>query len=458
MDRQEVTKQISREKSQSLQGGRDNVTVSGTQEEYKLCAAPYQKRALSENLMEEICQISNLNEAYKKVVTNKGAPGIDGMTTEQLEDYIKLNKATIVQLLLNGEYRPTAVKAVEIPKDNKDVRKLGIPTVLDRLVQQAIHQVLAKTLDKEFSNSSYGFRQGKSAHQAISQGQKYVEDGYEYVVDIDIEQFFDNVNHDILMARLARYIGDKRLLKIIRRFLQAGIMVNGVKQERSQGTPQGGPLSPLLSNLLLHDLDVELENRNHKFCRYADDCNIYVKSLAAAQRVKESITKFLAKRLKLKVNEEKSTVDKARNVKFLGFTIGIGKKLIAAKQTITKFKDKIRKITKRNRGTNISTIIGDLNQYTRGWREYFKLDTRKKIYNELDSWIRRRLRCYMLKQKKKPKTIEKWLIKLGISKSEAWKTAYSSKGLWRLSNSPQMCIALTCKWFEAHKLLLVTRT
>lgn len=411
--------------------------------------------ALNVNLMEEICHRDNLNLAYKRVVKNAGTSGIDGMTVEDLLGWLKNNGQQLRTSLLAGEYQPQAVKGVEIPKNGggKGTRLLGVPTVIDRFIQQAILQIIGPIIDPTFSQHSYGFRAGRGAHQALNQAKSYVDAGYVYVADLDIEKFFDRVNHDMVMARLARHIGDKRVLRIIRRFLQAGMWKHGVFEDRIQGTPQGGPLSPLLANLLLDDLDKELEKRGHKFCRYADDCNIYVKSKAAAERVLESVSRFLANRLKLKVNPDKSAAAGVTQRTFLGYVIRRNAKLIASALSIERFKGRIRMLTRRNRGRCIEEVVRQVSLLIRGWTGYFKHDRRTSVYQDLDGWIRRRLRCYRLKQRKRTFSIARWLISLGIGRHDAWILAKSSKGWWRLSRTPQLNISLNNQWFADLGLL-----
>lgn len=348
---------------------------------------------LNEHLMEEICTRENLNCAYKKVVKNKGACGVDGKDVHELKAWIKEHKDELIEKLLSGKYNPQNVRGVEIPKPDGGKRQLGIPTVVDRLVQQAIVQVLEPMFDPTFSESSYGFRPKRNAHQALKQAQEYVQEGRTIVVDIDLEKFFDRVNHDILMSRLEKRIKDKRVLRIVRRFLEAGIMRNGVVTEMNEGMPQGGNLSPLLSNLLLNELDKELEKRGHKFCRYADDTNIYVKSQKAGERVMESIKLFLNKRLKLKTNEKKSKVAPSSECKFLGYKVTEEGKLTIANESIKRLKDKVREITKRNGGKGLEEVIQTLNKKLIGWIGYFKLTEYISQLRGLDKWIRRKLRC-----------------------------------------------------------------
>lgn len=415
--------------------------------------------SLTKHLMEQICNPSNLNRAYKRVKANKGAAGIDGMTVDKLRDWIAEHKESLIESLLTGSYQPQPVRGVEIPKPgkNKGVRLLGIPSAVDRLVQQAIHQVLEPIFDPTFSDSSYGFRPGRSAHQALKKAQEYVREGNEIVVDIDVEKFFDRVNHDILMSRLAKRINDKRLLKIIRRFLEAGIMQQGVCIKREAGLAQGGPLSPLISNLLLDELDKELESRGHKFCRYADDSNVYVRSLRAGERVLRSVKEFLWKRLKLKVNETKSASASVEERQFLGYRLLRTGKLVIANHSIECVKDKVRTLTRRNRGKSLEKVMSDLNTTLRGWVNYFSLTEWPSELATLDAWIRRKLRCYRLKQRKRTWPIAKFLMELGVPAHSAWNLAKSEKGWWRLSRSIPVHHAMNNDWFEGKGLINLTK-
>jgi RNA-directed DNA polymerase len=398
--------------------------------------------------MEQICERANMNRAYRKVKANKGAAGVDGVSIERLPTYIREHKEEFLVELLEGSYQPELVRGVQIPKPDGSKRQLGIPTVLDRVIQQAILQILEPIYEPKFSNSSYGFRPNRSAQMALRQAREYLRDGYKYVVDMDLEKFFDRVNHDILMERLSRNISDKRLLRIIRRYLEAGLLQNGIFEERKLGMPQGGNLSPLLSNILLDELDKELEKRGHKFCRYADDCNIYVKSQEAGNGVLKSITEFLATRLKLKVNETKSAVAHVIKRKFLGYSFRVDSELKVANQSLVKFKNRIRELTSRNRGRKLEHVIKELNQYLNGWISYFRLSANISVFKELDSWIRRRLRCYRLKQRKRTYSVYKFLVELGVSVQNAWKLAKSSKGWWRLSLNPNIHTAMSNVWFD----------
>jgi RNA-directed DNA polymerase len=420
-------------------------------------AAWEQSRALTTQLMEQVCHPDNLNRAYLRVKRNKGSSGIDGMNIEQLAPWLKDHKEEIIASLLDGSYRPKAVRGVEIPKADGGVRKLGIPTVVDRLAQQAILQVLEPILDPTFSDSSYGFRAKRSAHQALKQAQEYVKEGRYIVVDIDLEKFFDRVNHDMLMARLARWIGDKRLLRIVRRFLQAGMMSDGICVARHEGTPQGGPLSPILANLLLDDLDKELEKRGHCFCRYADDCNIYVKTEEAGKRVMDSITQFIERKLKLKVNREKSAVAPGSERKFLGHRLLSGGRLGIAPKSLKRAKKKVREITKRNRGVSLEQVVLELNSFLNGWVVYYRHAAMKGHLTKMDEWLRRKLRCHRLKQRKRSYSIVQWLIQLGVPSERAWTSGKSSKGWWRLSGSPAVAEAMNGVWFKDLGLINLTQ-
>jgi RNA-directed DNA polymerase len=415
--------------------------------------------ALPVLLMEEICQRENLKRALQRVRQNKGSPGIDGMTVRKLSGYLKKHRPGICEQLLAGNYQPQPVKRVEIPKPDGGIRKLGIPTVLDRFVQQAIMQVLQKYWDKTFSEHSYGFRPGRSAHQAISRSQQYVEQGYRWVVDIDLEKFFDRVNHDKLMGKLAKRIFDKRLLKIIRAFLNAGVMANGLVSVTTEGTPQGGPLSPLLSNIVLDELDRELERRGHRFVRYADDCNIYVRSERAGHRVMKSVSKFITRKLKLKVNQSKSKVDRPWRCKFLGFRIIVGKeaKRGIAPKSLSRFKKRVRKLTCYRRGVTIEQMIEKLNRYLIGWRGYFGYCQTLSVLVRLDSWIHRRLRNVYWRRWKRGKRRFAELRKRGVNKDLSARTAGSVHGPWRISRSPALSFAFPNAHFNTLGLALLAK-
>ncbi|HSQ56127.1 MAG TPA: group II intron reverse transcriptase/maturase [Gemmata sp.] len=409
------------------------------------------------SLMERVCQPANLNRAYARVKANKGAPGVDGMTVGQLAGWIRRHKQELIASLLDGSYQPQPVRGVQIPKPGGGMRQLGIPTVVDRLVQQAILQVLEPILDPGFSESSYGFRPGLGAHDALSKAREFVAGGREFVVDIDLEKFFDRVNHDVLMNRLVRHVNDKRLLKIIGRFLRTGMMSNGVCVGRAQGTPQGGPLSPLLANLLLDDLDKELERRGHCFCRYADDCNIYVQSLKAGQRVMNGVTRFLERKLRLRVNRDKSAVAAVRERKFLGHRLLPEGHMGIAPQSLARAKERVRRITRRNRGVSLEQTIDELNTFLSGWVAYFRYAECRTDLREMDGWVRRKLRCLRLKQCRFMKPIADWLRKLGVPRRRAWLLAQSGKGWWRLSNSPPATEGMSLAWFESIGLVSLTR-
>jgi len=415
--------------------------------------------ALPVLLMEEICQRENLKRAIQRVKQNKGSPGIDGMTVKKLPGYLKKHWPRIREQLLAGTYQPQPVKRSEIPKPDGGIRKLGIPTVLDRFVQQAIMQVLQKYWDKTFSEHSYGFRPGRSAHQAINLSQQYVEQGYRWVVDIDLEKFFDRVNHDKLMGKLAKRISDKRLLKVIRAFLNAGVMSNGLVSATTEGTPQGGPLSPLLSNIVLDELDRELERRGHRFVRYADDCNIYVRSERAGKRVMESISKFIARKLKLKVNQSKSKVDRPWRCKFLGFRMIVGKetKRGIAPKSLLRFKKRVRKLTCYRRGVTIERMIERLNRYLIGWRGYFGYCQTPSVLASLDSWMRRRLRCVYWRRWKRGKKRFAELRRRGVGKDLSAQTAGSVHGPWRISRSPALSFAFPNAHFNTLGLALLAK-
>ena len=436
-------------------GSEGGTRASACEESQSFTASP-QEPTLTGRLMERIADRANLREAYKRVKANKGSPGVDGMTVHDLGKHMAEHWQDVMRALLDGRYQPQPVRGVEIPKPGGGVRQLGIPTVLDRLVQQAILQVLEPLLDGTFSNSSYGFRPGRSAHQALHQAKQYVAEGRLIVVDMDLEKFFDRVNHDVLMSRLARRIDDKRLLGVIRRFLQAGMFQHGVCVERSEGTPQGGPLSPLLANLLLDDLDKELESRGHRFCRYADDCNIYVRTKAAGERVMASITNFLEGKLRLKVNRLKSAVAVVWERKFLGYRLLGGGRLGIAPKSLERARDRVRAITRRNRGISLERMISELNSFLRGWVQYFRHAECKSHLRELDMWVQRKVRCVRLKQRKGCKAIADFLHQQGVPRWRAWLLALSGTGWWRKSASPQAHEAMPDAWFGRMGLVNLT--
>ena len=404
-----------------------------------------------ERLMESVAHPYNLRTACQRVMSNKGAPGIDGMSVEELGAWLGTHMAKLRENLLNGSYRPQAVKGVSIPRPNGGTRQLGIPTVIDRLVQQAMVEVLTPILDPQMSESSYGFRPKRSAHQALKAGSAYVKQGYKVAVELDLEKFFDKVNHDILMSRLERRISDKRILYYIRQMLKAGMMDNeGIKQKREQGTPQGGPLSPLLANVLLDDLDKELERRGHRFCRYADDCIIFVRTQKAGERVLESITRYIESVLKLKVNRQKSKVDRAWKCTYLGYIIGTGGNLRIDPAKVEKFKAEVRLLTRRNQPIPLRVVIARLVPRMRGWANYFKLAAIKRLCQELDEWIRRRLRCLRLKQCKHPRGIRRFLESIG-AKRKLWSAVVAmGTSWWRNACSQPANICMDNAWLRAE--------
>lgn len=406
------------------------------------------ENAYTNNLLERILAKGNMNMAYIRVVRNKGSHGIDGMSVDELLPYLKENGSQLLKDILEGKYEPEPVRRVEIPKPDGGKRLLGIPTVIDRMIQQAIAQVLTPAFELIFSDNSYGFRPNRNAHQAIKKAQEYMNAGYTWVVDIDLEKYFDTVNHDKLMALVARKVEDKRVLKLIRAYLNSGVMINGVVVDVDRGCPQGGPLSPLLSNIMLDELDKELEKRGHKFCRYADDNQIYVRSKKAAQRVMENVTAFIENKLKLKVNKSKSAIDRPWKRKFLGFSFypkknGIGIRIHP--KSIKRVKEKIKTITSRSNGWSMEYRYLKLCQVITGWVSYFGLADMKNIAKKLDEWTRRRIRMCYWKQWKKIKTKHDNLVKIGVENDKAWEFANTRKSYWRISNSPILAITFTNK-------------
>jgi RNA-directed DNA polymerase len=414
--------------------------------------------ASTNRLMEEVCERENLKEALRQVKANKGSAGIDRMTVGQLGDYLKQHWPVIREQLLNGTYEPRPIRRVEIPKPDGGVRKLGIPTVLDRLVQQAVMQVLQRCWDRTFSEGSFGFRPGRSAHQAVAQAQQYIAEGYGWCVDLDLEKFFDRVNHDKLMGQIAKRVEDKRLLKLIRAFLNAGVMENGLVSPSVEGTPQGGPLSPLLSNLVLDALDRELERRGLHFIRYADDCNIYVRSERAGQRVMNSITQFITHKLKLKVNEAKSAVARPQERKFLGFSFTTGPevKRVIAPKALDRFQQRIREITRRAKGVSIETTIEELAPYMRGWRSYFGFCETPKVLIGLTRWVRLRLRAALWRQWKTQRRRRAALLELGVRPRLASNTAGSGLGPWYLARAKALSVGLSNAYFTSLGLPSLT--
>jgi group II intron reverse transcriptase/maturase len=439
-----------------------NVAGAGTRAE----AEPTTRRrtkaewARAGGLMEAVVERGNLMLAYDRVLKNKGTAGVDGIGVNEFKAHLKQHWPTIKAKLLAGEYVPSPVRRVDIPKPQGGVRTLGIPTLTDRLIQQALHQVLSPIFEADFSAHSYGFRPGKNAHQAVKAAQQYVAAGRRVVVDIDLEKFFDRVNHDLLMQKLSTKISDGRVLRLIRRYLEAGMMAEGIVSPRTEGTPQGGPLSPLLSNILLTELDKELERRGHAFCRYADDCNIYVKSKAAGERVMASITRFLAEKLKLKVNVAKSAVAEPWKRKFLGYSLTWHKapKLRIAPTSLQRLDGKIRAVLKGARGRNLTTVIHELNPILRGWAAYFKLTETKRALEERDGWIRRKLRCILWRQWKRPYTRARNLMKAGLTEERAFRSAFNQRGPWWNSGASHMNQAFPKSFFDRLGLVSLVDT
>lgn len=412
-------------------------------------------------LLEEVLERNNMLLALKRVISNKGSHGVDGMKIDELREHIKKHWDTIKAKILESKYNPSPVRRVEIPKVDGGVRLLGIPTVQDRLIQQAIAQVLSRIYEPLFSNNSFGFRPRRGAKDAVTKSKQYINEGNRWVIDMDLEKFFDKVNHDILMGKLEKKIKDKRLLSLIRKYLKSGILINGVSVTSAEGTPQGGPLSPLLANIMLDELDKELEKRRHKFCRYADDNNVYVKSKRAGIRVMESMIKLIENKLKLKVNKDKSAVDFVSKRKFLGFSFYFAKggaEIRIHEKSIKRFKDKIKFYTNRNIGISMESRLKKLNQIMMGWINYYGIANAVAKLKELDKWIRRRLRACIWKQWKKISTRHRNLVKLGINKYKAWEYANTRKGYWRISKSPILSKSLNNKYLESLGFVSLTQT
>jgi len=399
----------------------------------------------TDHLMEQVVERGNLERALKRVKANKGSPGVDGMTVEELPTYLKANWEGLRAQLLEGRYQPQPVRQQEIPKHGGGVRKLGIPTVVDRFLQQAILQVLSPRFDPTFSDHSHGFRPGRRAHDAVRAAQRYIQEGRQWVVDLDLEQFFDRVNHDVMMGKLAKRIADRRLLGLIRRFLQTGVLANGLSMERREGTPQGGPLSPLLANVLLDEVDKELEKRGHAFVRYADDCNVYVRSRRAGERVMQTLRRLYAK-LRLRVNEAKSAVARPWDRKLLGYSFWVAKdgtiKRRIADQALAAMKERVRQITGRSRGRSLSSVIAELRSYLSGWKEYFRFTEMLSVFRDLDQWIRRRVRMVQLRQwKHGPRTFRE-LCARGVPRNAAASAAAHASRWWRIARHPALNFAL----------------
>lgn len=412
----------------------------------------------SNNLLEQILSKDNMNKAYKRVKANKGSHGVDGMRVDELLQYLKQHGQELRQLLLEGKYKPKPVRRVEIPKPDGGIRLLGIPTVVDRVIQQAIAQVLTPIYEKKFSDNSYGFRPARSAIQAVEKCMEYINAGYKWAVDIDLAKYFDTVNHDKLIRILSEDIKDGRVISLIRKYLQSGVMINGVVMGTEEGTPQGGNISPLLSNIMLHELDMELTKRGLHFCRYADDCNIYVKTRKAANRVMRSITKFIEEKLKLKVNKTKSAVDRPWKLKFLGFSFYNHKGKIRIRiheKPIKKFKAKLKEITSRSKAMSMEYRLAKLKQVITGWVNYFSIADMQSIVKSLDEWLRRRIRMCFWKQWKRIKTKHDNLVKLGMGNYKAWQYANTRKSYWRISNSPILSKTLTNSYLKKIGLVSI---
>jgi RNA-directed DNA polymerase len=441
--------QLSLALAEEYRGEAPNVPGGGT--ESLTVKRGTESPAIDEHLMEEVCERENCKQALARVKANKGSAGMDGMIVQQLPEHLEQHWPVIREQLLSGTYKPQPVKRVEIPKPDGGIRKLGIPTVLDRFIQQAVMQILQRRWDRTFSEHSYGFRPRRSAHQAVEQAQKYIAEGYRWVVDLDLEKFFDRVNHDRLMAKIAERVSDKRVLKLIRAFLTAGVMEDGLVNPVDEGTPQGGPLSPLLSNIVLDEFDRELGRRGLRFARYADDSNIYVRSKRAGERVMESLKSFLITKLKLKVNEQKSAVARPWERKFLGFsfTNGLKPKRRIAPKAVSRFKERVRELTSRTRGVSTERMAEELTRYLRGWLGYFGKCETPSVLEGLEQWFRRRLRSAIWKQWKRGKVRFAELRKRGVGKDLAAQTAGSAHGPWRLADSPGLHIALPNAYFDS---------
>jgi RNA-directed DNA polymerase len=425
----------------------------------ELGAATSGRTKSEDHLMERVVERSNLWLAYQRVVRNKGAPGVDDLTVAEFRDWLKVHWPSVREALLEGRYLPRPVRRVDIPKPSGGIRTLGVPTVVDRLIQQALHQVLQPLFEPTFSEGSFGFRPRRGAHQAVCRAQAYIREGKRWVVDLDLEKFFDRVNHDVLMARVARQISDARVLKLIRRFLEAGMMSQGLVEPRTEGTPQGGPLSPLLSNILLTDLDRELERRGLAFCRYADDCNIYVGSRVAGERVMRGVRIFLEEVLRLRVNAAKSAVARPWGRKFLGFSFTVQRetRLRIAPESVQRLTERIRELLLSGRGRSLSRTIETLNPPLRGWIQYFQPTQSQGILEDLDGWVRRRLRCLLWRQWKQPRTRQRKLRGLGLDAERAWRSAVNGRGPWWNAGASHLNQALPAAYFARLGLVSLLR-
>jgi RNA-directed DNA polymerase len=425
----------------------------------EVCAATSGRTKSEDHLMERVVERSNLWLAYQRVVQNKGAPGVDDLTVTEFKGWLKVHWPSVKEAVLAGRYMPQAVRRVDIPKPSGGVRTLGVPTVLDRLIQQALHQVLQPLFEPTFSEGSFGFRPGRNAHQAVRRAQAYIREGKRWVVDLDLEKFFDRVNHDVLMGRVARRVSDVRVLKLIRRFLEAGMMSEGLVQPRREGTPQGGPLSPLLSNILLTDLDRELQRRGLAFCRYADDCNVYVGSRVAGERVMRGIRVFLEEVLHLRVNTAKSAVARPWERKFLGYSVTSQRetRLRIAPESVQRLTERVRELLRSGRGRSLAQSIETLNPLLRGWISYFQLAQAKEVLGGLDGWVRRRLRCLVWRQWKRPRTRGRKLLALGLDAERAWRSAMNGRGPWWNAGASHLNQALPAAYFTHLGLVSLLR-
>ncbi|HCL4089177.1 TPA: group II intron reverse transcriptase/maturase [Pseudomonas aeruginosa] len=435
-------------------GGRSRGAEAGA-------ATTGQTKSESGSLLERVVERSNMRLAYRRVKRNGGSAGVDGLTVQELGAWLKMHWPSVKQALLAGTYMPQAVRRVDIPKPSGGVRSLGVPTVVDRLIQQALHQVLQPIYEPTFSASSFGFRPGRSALDAVRQAQRHVQAGRRWVVDIDLEKFFDRVNHDVLMARVARQVQDRTTLKLIRRFLEAGVMAGGVEQSRTEGAPQGGPLSPLLSNVLLTDLDRKLEKQGLAFCRYADDCNIYVGSERAGHRVMAGIRTYLEKVLRLKVNASKSAVARPGSRKFLGYRVAerhASVSLYVAPESIGRLMERVRDVMRQGRGQSLVKVIQRLNPLLRGWANYFRLTVQRRRMQDLDGWVRRRLRCLLWRQWKTGRTRQRRMIALGLDPQRAWKSSGNGRGPWWNAGASHLQQALPNAYFTAMGLVSIRDT
>lgn len=444
----------------AVKTGRNSVDAAARAEADVTTRTRTKAEVATTSRMEAVVERGNLKLAYQRVVENKGAAGVDQLAVSELKDHLKRHWPTIRARLLAGVYQPQPVRRVDIAKPQGGVRTLGIPTVVDRLIQQALHQVLQPMFEPTFSAASYGFRPGRNAHQALRQARAHVAQGKRWVVDMDLERFFDRVNHDLLMSKLAAKIGDARVLALIRRYLEAGMMADGLMQPRTEGTPQGGPLSPLLSNILLTDLDRELERRGHAFCRYADDCNVYVASERAGVGLLHSLTGFLAERLKLKVNVAKSAVARPWQRKFLGYSLTWHRepKLRIAGSSLERLTKKMKALLQSARGRNLGATIQTLNPVLRGWAAYFKLAETKRALEERDGWIRHKLRCILWRQWKRPYRRARNLMKRGLTEERAWRSACNQRGPWWNAGASHMHAAFPKSWFDSLGLVSLLDT